>query len=299
MGRKQNELSNEMRKLIINLHSNGKKMSEIARIVERSHSTVRSVVQIFLRTGRVEKIQRKGQKPKLTRRHKSHILREIRKNPQKSAVNLAADLKKNFAVIVTPQTVRNYIRKLGFNSRVAARKPFISKLNKSRRVAFAKAYKNYPINFWKRVIWTDECKFNLKMSDGRVKIWREVNTSLSSRNMLPTFKHGGGSVMAWGCFSAAGVGNLHFIDGIMDAKKYIAILKENLHEIARKLGLNDRFIFQQDNDPKHTARISQEWILYNCPKYLKTPPQSPDLNPIENLWSIFKKKIKYYNIRNV
>lgn len=72
-----------------------------------------------------------------------------------------------------------------------------------------------------------------------------------------------------------------------------------MKQSAEKMGCLRDFIFQQDNDPKHTALDSRLWILYNCPKYLKTPPQSPDLNPIENLWSIFKKKLKYYHIRNV
>lgn len=191
------------------------------------------------------------------------------------------------------------MKKIGFKSRYAVRKPFVSKINKQKRIAFAKKYHNKNFNFWKRVIFTDESKFNIKLSDGRVKIWREKNTSLSAHNLVPTFKHGGGSVMVWGCFSAAGVGNLHFIDGIMTAKGYINILKKNLKQSAEKMGISRDFIFQQDNDPKHTALDSRLWIMYNCPKYLKTPPQSPDLNPIENLWSIFKKKLKHYDIRNV
>ncbi|KAH8288665.1 hypothetical protein KR054_007468, partial [Drosophila jambulina] len=69
-----------------------------------------------------------------------------------------------------------------------------------------------------------------------------------------TVKHGGGSVLVWGCMSARGVGNLIFIDGIMNAEMYLNILKENLHSSATKMGLErDNFIFQQDNDPKHTA----------------------------------------------
>ena len=62
-----------------------------------------------------------------------------------------------------------------------------------------------------------------------------------------TIKHGGGSVLVWGCMSAASIGDLVFIDGIMDQNTY-------LNHSARKLGLDRRFIFQQDNDPKHTAR---------------------------------------------
>ena len=87
----------------------------------------------------------------------------------------------------------------------------------------------------------------------------------------------------WGCMSANGVGNLIFIDGIMDKNVYLNILKTNINESAQKMGLENDFYFQEDNDPKHTAWVVRMWLLYNAPKMLVTPPQSPDINPIEHL----------------
>ncbi len=49
--------------------------------------------------------------------------------------------------------------------------------------------------------------------------------------MVPTVKHGSGSVLMWGCMSAAGVGELHFIDGIMNSQMYCSILKEKMHSV--------------------------------------------------------------------
>lgn len=65
---------------------------------------------------------------------------------------------------------------------------------------------------------------------------------------------------------------------------------------AAKLGLATTFWFQQDNDPKHTSEVVRLWLLYNTPKQLKTPPQSPDLNPIEHLWDLLEKKIRQHVI---
>lgn len=73
--------------------------------------------------------------------------------------------------------------------------------------------------------------------------------------------------MVWGCMSSAGIGKLHFINGIMDKHMYIEILRQNLTPSVEKLNISDDFY--QDNDPKHSAHIVKEWLLYNCPQVIE------------------------------
>jgi hypothetical protein len=64
--------------------------------------------------------------------------------------------------------------------------------------------------------------------------------------------------MVWGCMGYAGVGEFVIVEGILNAKGYVNILRGNLKKSVRKLGIQDSYLFQQDNDPKHTAHITRE-----------------------------------------
>lgn len=108
-------------------------------------------------------------------------------------------------------------------------------------------------------------------------MWRKVNEELDPKNLKSTVKRAGGSVMIWGCMTSFGVGNLHFIDGIMDQKIYLDILRKNVKESTVKLGVNKKFNFNQDSDPKHMAYKVRQCLLYNCPHFMELSPQSPDL----------------------
>jgi len=92
-----------------------------------------------------------------------------------------------------------------------------------------------------------------------VRVWRTSTEEFKEHCMKPTVKHGGDSVMVWGCFSSSGVGKLVFIEGIM-RKEDFKILKSSILESAAMLGLEDSFIFKQDND---TARIVTNLIHEN------------------------------------
>ena len=96
--------------------------------------------------------------------------------------------------------------------------------------------------------------------------------------------------MVWGCFSYHGVGKLVFIDGKMDAAKYVDILSNNLEESAIMMGLGS-YTFQQDNDPKHTSKLAKSYFYDKNIDLLPWPARSPDLNPIETLRAFIKKKL--------
>ena len=111
--------------------------------------------------------------------------------------------------------------------------PLISKKNKLKRLKFARDHVTKTQEFFDRVLWSDESKFSVFGSDGRRIVWRMALESLKEKNINPTVKGGRGSVLVWSCMSSSGVGNIQFIDGIMDKNVYFDILKRNVKESAR------------------------------------------------------------------
>jgi transposase len=195
----------EKRVQVMTLSKQGISNKEIAKI---TGLTVRGIQHIKKRVNHTHSFQdkpRTGRPHKLTERNKRLIPKLLKKKETKTATAISKSLKIHNNINVSRKTVSRALKSMGYSCRIKKKKPKLTEKHKKARLAWAKAHESWTSEEWRKVIWSDESKFNLLNSDGKEYFWTNRPEVLTEESISPTLKFGGGGIMVWSCITYDGM----------------------------------------------------------------------------------------------
>ena len=164
---RRKEHSNEFREFVIKHFLNADSEHEIDKNILCSRNTIHSIIAKYKKTKYDANIFGRGRKRKTTKRIDQAIQRKVKVDRQKSAPSVPQEIEQELGVIISNQTVRCRLQKIGFYEPVTRKGPYMNKASRIKRLNDVKMYENKDMDFWKRILWSDGSQNKLFGTDGK------------------------------------------------------------------------------------------------------------------------------------
>lgn len=230
-----------------------------------------------------------GRPTKMTARATRLLVRTATNNPTFSIPELSTAI----GVDVDRTTVWRCMKKAGFKSFKRGGIFYLTQRHKHARVDWAMRRSLWRLPSWRRVVFSDEASVKLMSRDGRLRVWLRGERHRRNDLALPVVQAGGGGVMMWGAIWFGGKSELYITRQSVNSERYVEILEQFVYPISYDLGdPGTNWMFMDDNAPPHRSLAAQAFKNQSGIRTIDWPARSPDLNPIENVWSWMKRRVR-------
>ena len=285
---------------------------KIAKYKNMPVSTVQGVVKRYRVRGSVHDAPRSGRPTKQTPELKQHIEATIQENPWASLREITETLQD---LDIGQTTVSKVIKDLGFKLRIPRKKPFIDGFTKIRRRYWCQHRVRWSAARWQAGVWLDESRveYSGTYRPGK-KVRMRKGEEVLEKHLVPSFQSGRIKVNCWAAISYGSRTLLVRVrkrkpserktarDRLgLNSDQYATEIYEShlipfLHSLDRPIS---RLKVLDDNAPYYQAAANRQVTSAYGIQKLPLPASSPDLNPIENVWHIFKQRLRRRFSKNV
>jgi len=239
---------------------------------------------------------KKGRPSKVTKASRKVLAREFDTGQLETIEEGQEFVESNDKVQVHGKTIKRYLASENVKAYVKQKRPEVTDDQRKARLKFAREHLHWTVQDWANVMFSDETMIYRVGYHGRKYYYKKKDRDIPRPHQTINRKQGGGGrMLIWGCMTYYGIGDACWVPFNTNSVLYVEILQDYIFNSVDYYNMDrTKFIFQQDNTSVHKSHTTMNYLRQAAIQTMVWPVNSPDLNPIELVWSYVKSKLSQY-----